>query len=246
MLLCVFERDRLWELYQGQPGLAFDLTWIAAREERMLDEHLLSVGQRTGEERAAHLLLFLFDRAGARSDRGGRSTFPFSQPLIADALGLSLVHTNRILNRFTRRGLIELNKRQMALKDLDGLKEIAEWEEVTKAAPAVHLGLLSRTSAATVSSSRAGSIGFWMRDDVAELGLEVADAIARAHAERDAELGADRWPARALVSPRRLASITATSGWPGPPAWPRQPAPTRPGRALRGRPLRAPRPFPRR
>lgn len=129
MLLCVFERSRLWELYQNQPGLAFDLTWIAAREERMLDEHLLSVGQRSGEERAAYLLLFLFVRARSRGlVRGSHAVFPLSQPLVADALGLSLVHTNRVLNRFTRRGLIALNKRQITLIDLKGLKEIADWE----------------------------------------------------------------------------------------------------------------------
>ena len=136
MMLCVFERDRLWELYQGQPSLAFDLTWIAARDERMLDEHLLSVGQRTGEQRAAYLLLFLFERARSRGlTRGEKVAFPFSQPLIADALGLSLVDTNRILNRFTRGGLVALNKRQIALKNLDGLRSIAEWEDAAAASP---------------------------------------------------------------------------------------------------------------
>ncbi len=135
MLLCVFERDRLWELYQQQPGLAFDLTWIAAREERMLDDHLLSVGQRTGEERAAYLLLFLLQRARSRGlARGGRVTFPLSQPLLADALGLSLVHTNRVLNRFMRRGLIALNKRQITLANLAGLRKIADWDGATKVA----------------------------------------------------------------------------------------------------------------
>lgn len=136
MLLCVFERERLWELYNKQPSLAFDLTWIAAREERMLDDHLLSVGQRSGEERGAHLMVFLFERAKTRGlTRGNALTLPFSQPLVADALGLSLVHTNRILNRFTRRGLIALNKRQIALKDLDGLRQIAQWEDAAAAPP---------------------------------------------------------------------------------------------------------------
>jgi CRP-like cAMP-binding protein len=96
----------------------------------MVGEHLVNVGQRTGEERTAHLLLFLFDRARSRGlTRGEKATFPLSQPLIADALGLSLVHTNRILNRFTRRGLITLNKRQIAIADLAELKSIAQWEE---------------------------------------------------------------------------------------------------------------------
>ncbi len=130
MLLCVFERSRLWELYKNQPSLAFDLTWMAAREERMLDSHLLSVGQRTGEERAAYLLVFLFERARSRNlTRGDKVNFPFSQPLLADALGLSLVHTNRILNRFARRGLIALDKRQIAIRNLAGLRKIADWQQ---------------------------------------------------------------------------------------------------------------------
>ena len=132
MLLCVFERNRIWELYEQQPGLAFDLTWLAAREERMLDDHLLSVGQRSGEERAAYLLVFLFERARARElTKGDKMVFPFSQPMVADALGLSLVHTNRILNRFMRDGHVALNKRQIELKNLNALRRIADWSDST-------------------------------------------------------------------------------------------------------------------
>jgi CRP/FNR family transcriptional regulator len=40
MTLCVFARDKLWQLYRDYPTLAFDLTWLAAREEQILDEHL--------------------------------------------------------------------------------------------------------------------------------------------------------------------------------------------------------------
>jgi CRP/FNR family transcriptional regulator, anaerobic regulatory protein len=129
MLLCVFQRSRLWDLYQNQPGLAFDVTWLAAREEQMLDEHLLSIGQRTAEERAAYLLLFLFTRAEARGlTRGNRISFPFTQPHIADTLGLSLVHTNRILNRLERQKLLTLHKRELELIDRKRLAKIARWE----------------------------------------------------------------------------------------------------------------------
>ena len=129
MLLCVFQRDRLWELYRQQPGLAFDVTWLAAREEQILDEYLLSVGQRTAEERAAYLLLFLFLRAESRGlARGNRIAFPFTQPHIADTLGLSLVHTNRILNRLARRKMVVIGQRQMELVDRRQLAEVARWE----------------------------------------------------------------------------------------------------------------------
>ncbi|EHK58148.1 transcriptional regulator, partial [Mesorhizobium alhagi CCNWXJ12-2] len=59
MLLCVFEREDLHELYRKHPGLAYDITWIASREEQMLDENLLSVGRRSAQERAAYLIAFI-------------------------------------------------------------------------------------------------------------------------------------------------------------------------------------------
>src|SRR5665213_1976624 len=34
--LCVFPREKLWDLYKDYPALAFDITWLAAREEQML------------------------------------------------------------------------------------------------------------------------------------------------------------------------------------------------------------------
>src|SRR5260370_39852901 len=63
MVLCIFPREKLWELFSGHPSLSFDVTWLAAREERVLDENLLSVGRRSALERMAYVLLPLFRRA---------------------------------------------------------------------------------------------------------------------------------------------------------------------------------------
>ena len=59
LTLCVFPRSKLWELYSKFPSLAFDVTWLAAREEQLIDENLVSVGRRTALERTAYLLLHL-------------------------------------------------------------------------------------------------------------------------------------------------------------------------------------------
>lgn len=126
MLLCVFERTRLYELYEASPSLAFDVTWLASKEERILDEHLLNVGQRSAEARAAYLLLFIFSRAKARRLTRGRSlTLPLTQQHLADTLGLSLVHTNRVLNRLTRRGIISWQNRTLQIADYERLAKIA-------------------------------------------------------------------------------------------------------------------------
>ena len=46
LVLCVFPRSKLWDLYSRLPSLAFDITWLAAREEQLIDEHLVSLGDR--------------------------------------------------------------------------------------------------------------------------------------------------------------------------------------------------------
>ncbi len=129
MLLCVFERDRLWSLYANYPALAYDITWLAAREEQTLDEHLLSIGRRSALERLAYLLLFIFSRAKARQmTRKNTLVFPFTQQHIADTLGLSLVHTNKTLKRLSAMQVVHWHDRRFEIVDHDKLAEIAGWE----------------------------------------------------------------------------------------------------------------------
>ncbi len=44
MVLCVFNRASLWDLFRNQPGRAYDLTWMAAVEEHFLGETIASLG----------------------------------------------------------------------------------------------------------------------------------------------------------------------------------------------------------
>jgi CRP/FNR family transcriptional regulator len=126
---CTFPRARVWDLFSKCPSLAFDLTWLAAREERILDENLLSVGRRSAEERTAHYLLHLYVRA---DDIGlvteGRVRFPFTQQHLADAIGLSLVHTNKTLKRLERRGLIHWDDGWFSSPDIGTLAELATFD----------------------------------------------------------------------------------------------------------------------
>lgn len=106
-LFCVFQRDALWELHRRSPMMGFNVTWLTAHEESMVDDTLLSVGRRSAEERIASMPILLFKRAGAlQPDAGaGGVPFPLTQQHIADGLGLSLVHTNKTLRKLERRGL---------------------------------------------------------------------------------------------------------------------------------------------
>ncbi|MCM2400633.1 Crp/Fnr family transcriptional regulator [Rhizobium sp. S153] len=129
MTLCMFERSRLFSLFEKHAGLAYDLTWLAAREESILDEHLLSIGRRTALERAAYLLAFLHERgrlAGLLDD--DRRYVPVTQAHVADTLGLSVVHTNKTLKRLSDRGMIRWLDRGCDILDVRALCEVANWQ----------------------------------------------------------------------------------------------------------------------
>ncbi len=126
--LCVFERDRLMQLYRSHPELAYDLTWIAAREERVLDENLLSLGRRSAVERLAYLLAYIYQRARwVGLTKGQRLAIPITQHHIADTLGLSLVHTNKTIRKLADRGLIRWVDRGCEVLSEKGLLELSEW-----------------------------------------------------------------------------------------------------------------------
>lgn len=105
VVLCVFPREKLWTLYGKHSGLAFDVTWLAAREESILGDYLLTVGQRRAGERIAFVLLHLFQRARQLGlVRGNTLSLPLTQELLADTIGFSLVHTNKTLKQLRTLG----------------------------------------------------------------------------------------------------------------------------------------------
>lgn len=129
LVLCVFQRDRLNELFSNYPSLGFDVTWLAASEERMLDEHLLSLGRRTAMERAAYLIAFLHQRAASVGTSLSKSLYlPINQQHVADTLGLSIVHTNKTLRKLADRQLIRWLDRACEVLDVEGLMEVAGWD----------------------------------------------------------------------------------------------------------------------
>lgn len=131
MLMCVFERDELMSLFRTHPELAYDVTWIAAREESTLDEHLLSVGRRSALERLSYLLAFIAERA---SDvglfNGTPMVIPITQQHVADTLGLSLVHTNKTVRKLSQKKLLHWRGGACELLNLDGLKTVSGWAPV--------------------------------------------------------------------------------------------------------------------
>lgn len=127
-VFCVFERDALWEMHHQSPKMGFNVTWLTAHEESLVDDTLLSVGRRSAEERVAMLLILLFKHAAALQADGGASgvLFPLTQQHVADGLGLSLAHTNKTLRKLEQRGLHRINDGRLYLIDTKALAHLAD------------------------------------------------------------------------------------------------------------------------
>ena len=75
------------------------LTWIAVQEAAIYAEHIIDVGRRTPVERLSHFLLEA-SRAPARilaAPTKPVSALSFSQEVMADVLGMSVPHLNRMM-----------------------------------------------------------------------------------------------------------------------------------------------------
>ncbi|QLQ03841.1 MAG: Crp/Fnr family transcriptional regulator [Thiobacillus sp.] len=126
--LCAFPNERLWDIYRSHPGLGFDITWLCAHEELIVDENLLSVGRRSATERIAMLLIHLYKRAESVGLGGPDGVpFPLIQQHIADALGLSLVHTNKTLKRLQAMGLYTLGNGRLKLTHPAAMARLADY-----------------------------------------------------------------------------------------------------------------------
>lgn len=124
----VLESDLL-QAFSTTPRLATAVLWAASRDESMVVEHLVGIGRRNALERTAHFLLELNARL-MLVGQGTREGFacPLSQYLLADALGLSAVHVNRVLRELREEGLLTFQKGQVTIHDFDGLVTLAEFD----------------------------------------------------------------------------------------------------------------------
>ncbi|WP_040672187.1 Crp/Fnr family transcriptional regulator [Rhodobacter ferrooxidans] len=119
----------LLDAFARTPRLATAVLWAASRDEAMVVEHLVGLGRRNAVERTAHFLLEM----GARLKLvgiGSKAGFacPLSQYLLADALGLSAVHINRVLRELREDGLLTFQHGQVVFDDLAGLVKLADFD----------------------------------------------------------------------------------------------------------------------
>jgi CRP-like cAMP-binding protein len=111
------------------PRLGAALMWAASRDEAMVVEHLVNLGRRNAIERTAHFFMELAERLSLIG-LGTEAEFkcPLTQFVLADALGLTAIHVNRVLRHLRERKLLTLSKGKAYIHDLDRLRKLAGFQ----------------------------------------------------------------------------------------------------------------------
>jgi len=121
--------DSYARLCYEQPQFGLALSWLAAYEAAIYAEHIVDLGRRTPLERLAHFLLEIHARLLAVGHAEKTSfDLPFSQEVMADVLGLSVPHLNRVMQRLRAEGLITSRARLVELTDMASLQTLAHYQ----------------------------------------------------------------------------------------------------------------------
>lgn len=99
-------------------------------DEGTLRAWIVSMGRRTSLERLAHLMCELYVRACSLGiTDGSEFVVPLSQTVLADALGMTAVHINRVLKELRLAGALTLSRGSVLILDPIKLVQIAGFDE---------------------------------------------------------------------------------------------------------------------
>lgn len=127
--LAAISRETVLDLLFNRPRIAAALWWSSLQEEAILRERIVALGRRNAHGRIAYLLceiLWRCQAVGLELDQV--VDLPLSQIDLADTLGLTPVHVNRVLKQLRHSGLVKLSNRVLTILDLPGLQAMAGFD----------------------------------------------------------------------------------------------------------------------
>ncbi len=122
------DTTRLMQLFEEYPGIRLALLWSAARDEAMAVERLAGVGRRTAAGRIAHFFMELAERlllVGLAAETEFKC--PLNQYVLADALGLTPIHVNRVLRTLREHGFLSVRAGTVIIHNPKSLAEVANY-----------------------------------------------------------------------------------------------------------------------
>lgn len=126
--LCAFPIDRFKTTIAELPDLALALGSMTTLISERCHTALTTIASHPAESKVAFLLLSLFVREHARVDEKDDYCvpFPITQEDIGDALGLTSIHVNRVLQSLRKQDLIECKNKCLKVPDQEALAKVAK------------------------------------------------------------------------------------------------------------------------
>lgn len=127
--VAIVPHERLKALSEHHPHLS-RLYWFCTNMDAASHrEWELSLGRRMAIARVSHLLCELrirFELVGMTN--GPAFALPLTQVELAECVGLTPVHVNRIVRQLRERGLTDVRRGHVKILDLPGLETLAEFD----------------------------------------------------------------------------------------------------------------------
>ena len=118
------------ELINMRPAVTEAFWWPQLVDESILRTWVVSMGRRSSMERVAHLMCELYARMRAIGLADADSCeMPLTQLVLADALGLTPVHINRVLRKLRTAGIMQLSDGVLRVLDPAGLARLAGFDD---------------------------------------------------------------------------------------------------------------------
>jgi CRP-like cAMP-binding protein len=119
----------IYEVISRYPNIAAVLWRDTLIDAAVFREWMTGIGRRSAYTRIAHLLCELLVRFRAvELTEDHTFELPITQTELGDALGLSTVHVNRVLQDLRGSGLITSRGRTLIVEDWEGLKKAGEFD----------------------------------------------------------------------------------------------------------------------
>ncbi|HEX8482569.1 MAG TPA: Crp/Fnr family transcriptional regulator [Allosphingosinicella sp.] len=128
--LAIIPSQILQEFALTRPALARALWIDTLIDASIFREWVVNVGRRDSRARVAHLLCefsLRLEAAGLASNH--HYELPMTQEQLADAVGLTSVHVNRVLKQLGEEGLIRRNRRSIVIEDWSRMRAAGDFNE---------------------------------------------------------------------------------------------------------------------
>jgi CRP-like cAMP-binding protein len=120
--------EQMEALMDAHPTIARAMYKAQLVDEGTLRSWIVSMGRRSSLARVAHLMCELYLRAST-ADGDAEVALPISQVVLADALGMTPVHVNRVLRDLRIAGAMSISRGALRISDPVKLIQIAGFDE---------------------------------------------------------------------------------------------------------------------